>query len=256
MMFTERFRSEELPYNKLEEFGLTHEMIEDLPMVISQRMMAGMATPPLPIKTDSQDGKKVLSLARITLVRMNDGSVDLVLAPRWAARDLDKYSESQQRNLLAGKVIMTENEEKGVCYCQYDDCIQQVITVPVAVIRKNISNIMEKTHYLTNADAELVAKGKVVELHSPDGDLASMGIDLQEEYGLRFANGDAELWEQDKMADRLPKYNLGIFGCWKADENNCLSYVSEKEFTDEMWDEQRRAGQQSMVRENMSHLQR
>ena len=255
-MFTERFKSDELPYDKLEEFGLTHEMIEDFPMVISQRFLAGMPTPPLPILTDSQDGKKILSLARVTLVRMDDGTVDLYLAPRWEANDLEDYSESQQRNLLAGKVIITENEEKGSCYCQYDDCIQQVISVPVAVIRQNINHLQSKIPFMTNADAELVAKGKVLELHSPDGGLASIGIDLEGESGLRFANGDAELWEQDKMADRLPKYNFGIFGCWKADENNCLSYISEKEFTDEIWEEQRRAGQQSRIKENMSHLQR
>jgi hypothetical protein len=253
-MFTERFKSEELPYKKLEEFGLTREMIDDLPMVVSQRMMAGMPTPPLPIKTDSQEGKKILSLARLTLVRTEKGEVDIRLAPRWTARDLENYTESQQRNLLNGKVIMAESEEKGMCYCQYDDCIQQVISVPVAVIKHNVYSISGIE--VKNSEAEQILKGKVVELDSPYGGIVSIGIDLEGEYGIRFANGDAELWEQDRNAERLPKYNFGIFGCWQADENNCMSYISENEYTEEIWEEQRRAAQQSRVRANMSHLQR
>ena len=107
-MILEHFKQDEIPFEKLEKFGLTKEMIEDLPQVITLRMLAARATPPLPIMTDNQDGKKTQSLARISLVRLDDGTVDVVLAPRWIACDLDKFSDGQQRNLLAGKVIMTD----------------------------------------------------------------------------------------------------------------------------------------------------
>ena len=255
-MISEHFKQDEIPFEKLEKFGLTKEMIEDLPQVITLRLLAARATPPLPIMTDNQDGKKTQSLARISLVRLDDGTVDVVLAPRWIACDLDKFSDGQQRNLLAGKVIMTDIEGRGVCYGQYDESIQQVMTVPIGVIRQNINIIQRSRPYMSNAQAEIIAKGKVLELHSPDGQLASIGIDLEEVIGLRFANGEAILWEQEKSAERLPKYNFGIFGCWQADENNCLSYIVEDDYTPEMWDEQRRAGQQNAANENMRHMNR
>ena len=254
MMTYEQFKAEEIPYEKLEKFGLTREMVEDLPQVITLRLQAGRATPPMPILTDGQDGKKTMSLARITLTRLTDGTVDVVLAPRWTARDLDKYSDSQQRSLLAGKIITTDIEGKGLCYGQYDESIQQVMTVPVGVIRQNIDIIQRKRPYMSNAQAEIIAKGKVLELHAPNGDVASIGIDLEDLCGIRFANGEALLWEQEKTAERLPKYNFGIFGCWQADDNNCLSYTPESEFTPELWDEQRRAGQQNATKENMRNI--
>ena len=250
----EQFKTEEIPYAQLEKFGLRKEMVEDLPQVISSRLLAGRATPPLPILTDGQDGKKTMSLARVRLVRMADGTVNVALAPRWTARDLDQYSDSQQRNLLAGKVILTDIEGKGACYGQYDDSIQQVMTVPVGVIRQNIDIILRNRPYMSNAQAEIIAKGKILELHTPTGDTTSIGIDLEEVDGIRYANGEALLWEQEKSAERLPKYNFGLWGCWQADENNCLSYTPESDFTPEMWDEQRRAGQQNAASENMRHI--
>lgn len=254
MIDLEHFSLEEIPYGKLENFGLTREMIDDLPQVITQRLMASRATPPIPVLTNGQNGEKVMSLARITLVRLQDGTVDVMLAPRWKAYDLDAYSDALQRNLLDGKVIMADIEGKGTCYGQYDDCIQQVMTVPVGVIRQNIDIIKRNRPYMSHAQAEIIAKGKVLELCDPNGSMASIGIDLEEICGIRYADGDTIAWEQEKKAERLPKYNFGIFGCWQADDNNCLTYTPESDFTQELWNEQRRAGQQNAASESMRQI--
>lgn len=254
MMKLRHFTPEDIPYEKLEKFGLTREMVEDLPQVITQRLMAARATPPLPVITDGQNGEKVMSLARISLIRLQDGTVDVMLAPRWKAYDLDIYSNAQQQKLLDGKVIMTNVEGKGLCYGQYDDSIQQVMTVPVGVIKQNIEIIHHNSPHMTDNQTESVAMGKIVELQEPEGSMTSIGIDLEEICGIRFAEGDAVAWEQEKKASQLPQYSFGLFGCWKEDENGCLSYIPENEFTPEMWNEQRRAGQQNAARESMTHL--
>ena len=44
-----RFEFEELPYETLSQFGLTREMIEDLPMRILEELSRGRHSPVLPI---------------------------------------------------------------------------------------------------------------------------------------------------------------------------------------------------------------
>ena len=44
-----RFEFEELPYETLSQFGLTREMIEDLPMHILEELSNGRHSPVLPI---------------------------------------------------------------------------------------------------------------------------------------------------------------------------------------------------------------
>ena len=58
--------------------------------------------------------------------------------------------------------------------------------------------------------------------------------------GLRIADGDSIAWQQDAKADKLPKYNFGIYGCWMADDDNVLSYVAESDYTQDILDEQKR----------------
>lgn len=45
-----QFYESEYPYDTLEKFGLTREMIEDLPMHVLDDLSAGLRSPVLPIK--------------------------------------------------------------------------------------------------------------------------------------------------------------------------------------------------------------
>ena len=51
-----RFEFEELPYETLSQFGLTREMIEDLPMHILEELSHGRHSPVLPIKVNDDNG--------------------------------------------------------------------------------------------------------------------------------------------------------------------------------------------------------
>lgn len=252
MVTLEKFTEQEIPYGKLAEYGLTHNMIEDLPQSAMLLLLAGKPTPVLPILTENQDGKKERSMSRITLKRMEDGSVEIWLAPRWDFRDLKEYSESQQRHLQDGKVIIVDTKDKGLCFSQFDEVTNQVMSVPIGLIRQNLG-ILEREYNLSTKVAEDVAKCKIAEFDN-EGSIATIGIDLEEPSGIRFAKGNAIVWEQEAHADRLPKYNFGIYGCWIADDNNCLSYVDEADYTEEIYAEQRRAGQMRAAGEQMKQM--
>ena len=39
---------------------------------------------------------------------------------------------------------------------------------------------------------------------------------------------------------------FGIYGCWVMGEDGNLDYVKEEDYTDELWNEQKKAGLRSM----------
>lgn len=253
MVDFERFSEGEIPYDKLAQFGLTREMVDDLPTVIQQRLLASRETPVLPIITVGQDGEKIRSGARISLVRLPDNSVDLALSPRWETYDLTAFTDNQQRQLLSGKVIIADVDGKGECYVQFDETIQQVMSVPVGVIRQNIS-LIERNFGIAGKQSDDISKGKIIQLADERGNITSVGIDLQAITGLRAADGDALNWQREAKADQLPEYSFGIYGCWKADENGNLSYIAEEDYTPEINAEMRRIGQQHSAAENMRQM--
>ena len=88
----EHFKQEEIPYGILAKFGLTQEMIEDLPQNVIHRLLSSRTTPVLPIVTENIDGETILSYARISLIRLDDGSVDVYFIPKWVDEDLKEFS--------------------------------------------------------------------------------------------------------------------------------------------------------------------
>ena len=201
----EKFTQQEIPYGILQKFGLTQEMIDDLPGNVMRRFLSSRPTPVLPVVTENTEGQKVKSFARISLVRLADGTVDVCFAPQWEDEDLSKFTPEQQEILKNGGVTTAMMPGKGRCFVQFDDTINQVMAVPVTIINQNIS-ILTRT------------------------------------FGVRIADGDIITWQEDAKADRLPRYNFGIFGCWLADDDNVLSYVAEDDFGPELLAEQKRAG--------------
>lgn len=240
----EKFTMQEIPYGILKKFGLTQESIDDLPGNVLKRFLSSRATPLLPVMTENNDGQKVQSLARISLVRLSDGSVDVIFAPQWEDEDLSAFTPEQQRILKEGGVTTAMMPGKGKCFVQFDDAINQVMAVPVSIINQNIS-ILTRTYHLDDTDKETLEKGEVVEMALGDpltAQTISAGIDLNERSGIRVADGDIATWHEDAKADRLPKYNFGNYGCWVADEDNILSYVAEDNYGAELQAEFKRSG--------------
>ena len=76
-----RFEFEELPYETLSQFGLTREMIEDLPMHILEELSHGRHSPVLPIKVNDDNGNTATDRSRFAFVRKENGEADVVFYP-------------------------------------------------------------------------------------------------------------------------------------------------------------------------------
>lgn len=250
----ERFTQKEIPYDILNKFGLTQIMIDDLPENVTKRFLSGRTTPVLPIITENVEGENVLSHARISLVRLSDGSVDVCFVPQWVDEDLKSFTQKQQDKLKLGEVTLADMPGKGRCFVQYDETISQVMAVPETIIAQNIS-LLTRSFTISDDAKEQLENGGVIELEN-NHNILSVGIDLNEDTGIRVANGDILAWQEDAQADRLPKYNFGIYGCWVADDENVLSYVAEDDYTEEINKELERKGSQRAAEEQLRQMKR
>lgn len=144
-----RFEFEELPYETLSQFGLTQEMIEDLPMRILEELSHGRHSPVLPIKVNDDNGNTVTDHSRFAFVRKENGEADVVFYPVLKKSSLEKYSEEQQKQLRSGKVILadtvTADGRKTKAFVQIDTETNQVMSVPTQVIARNPSGDGRRT---------------------------------------------------------------------------------------------------------------
>lgn len=251
-MTIERFTQKEIPYDILMKFGLSQIMIDDLPENVTKRFLSGRTTPVLPIVMENAEGETVQSHARISLVRLYDGTVDVCFAPQWVDEDLKAFTQEQQEKLKLGEVTLADMPGKGRCFVQFDDTINQVMAVPEGIIAQNIS-LLTRSFTISDDAKEQLQNGGIIELEI-NHNILSVGIDLNEDTGIRVANGDMLSWQEDAKADRLPKYNFGIYGCWVADDENVLSYVAEDDYTDEINRELERAGGQRAAEEHLRQM--
>ena len=109
--------------------------------------------------------------------------------------------------------------------------------IPTPVIGRNLRSLMEHFH-LTSAEIQIVQNGEPLTFLEDD-ELVTVGIDLNEKTGIRMVTGDIKRWEQQRNS-QFNRYNFGLFGCWVKDENGLLDYIHEDEYTDEIWEEQKK----------------
>ena len=58
-MKKEQFEFDELPFSTLERFGLTREMVEDLPMNVLDEICNGRHLPVLPVRVTDESGAQI-----------------------------------------------------------------------------------------------------------------------------------------------------------------------------------------------------
>lgn len=250
----EKFTEQEIPFGILERFGLTQEMVEDLPQSIMQKLLSSRWTPVLPIITEDDNEEKHKAYARIKLVRKTDGTVDVCFAPYCGFDKLGSYSDDEQDRLRDGQVIIADVMAKDgttqKSYVQFDKETNQTMYVPVLVIQQNISIMADRMGF-DYTDRDKLQNCEVLEITGKN-DVASVGIDLYDPAGLRVADGDRNLWlSEAQQSEILPKYNIGIYGCWLADETGTMSYVLEEDYTEDILQEINRKGLQNATNAHM-----
>lgn len=101
-----KFSEEEVPYGILEQFGLTREMIGDLPVNVLQAIHSGRRSPILPIHVNDSEGNAIHARTRFSLVRREDGTADVLFYPVLVESRLERFSEEQKQRLLEGKAVI------------------------------------------------------------------------------------------------------------------------------------------------------
>ena len=236
------FEESEVPYQTLAKFGLTHEMIEDLPMHALEDISNGRPSPVLPVSMEVNEGYSIKSRTRFALVRMADGNVDVMFYPVLKYAPLDKFTKEQQELLKQGKAVVANvdipdgNPIKA--FVQIDEETNQVMAVPTPVIGRNLQVLSDEL-CLGGTELKSIQNGEALTFAVED-EPVTVGIDLKSDTGIRFANGDGEQWRKEGKRE-WDKYTFGIYGCWVMDDDGNLDYVPEEEYTEELWNEQKKA---------------
>lgn len=233
------FKEDEFPYKTLEKYGLTQEMIEDLPTAALEDLKSGRRSPVLPISVTDEDGNVIHSRTRLKFQRQEDGSVDVLFYPQLKICKLDQYSKEEQDALLIGKAIISRapEDEKLKCFVQIDRETNNVMYIPTPVIGRNLRSLMDSFH-LTSAEIQVIQGGDPMTFMEGE-ELVTAGIDLNEKTGIRMMVGDLEKWNRGR-SDAYERYNFGIFGCWVKDDQGNLDYIHEDDYTEEIWNEQKK----------------
>lgn len=239
-----QYEESEMPYSILDRFGLTQEMVEDLPIDVLKSIYEGQTSPVLPVQVTMDDGEVMKTRTRFSLFRKQDGSVDIMFYPVLDEFDIKSFNESQQEKLLANKTIIeykdkNNTEKKIKCFMQLDKEINQVLSVPTPVIGHNLQ-IIADNFKLIASEIKSLQNGEVLTIIS-NNQQVSLGIDLHSRSGIRFAAGNEEQWERESKRE-WEKYTFGAFGCWVMDEDGNLDYVRDEDYTEEMWNEQKKHG--------------
>lgn len=221
------FDINEIPYDILDAYGLTQEMVDDLPQPVMDRLLSGRRTPVLPFLIEGKAQKARISLAKV------DGGVDVLVMPYSSLINMDGFTEEEQQILRNGIALLSRKDGSDTYY-QLDDATNQIVSCPKSVIDHNIE-ILKNQMQMDGDTFQSMQKGEMVTMTREGGEV-SYKIDLGKENGIKVTKGnkyDASLTEE-----KLPKFSFGIYGCWVKDDAGTFSYVEEDNYTQEMLDVQ------------------
>lgn len=247
-----RFDENEVPYQTLSRFGLTQEKIEDLPLWALEDIGQGQRSPLLPILVTDEDGVTLRSRTRFALVRMEDGKVDVVFYPQLEQSPLESFTKEQQEDLLAGRAILSDVKDtegrNSKAFVQIDKETNQVMSVPTPVIGRNLEVLKDELK-LSPAELNVMQKGEPLTLIMED-EQVTVGIDLNDKTGIRICQGDSQKWKENTKRE-WDKYTFGCYGCWVMDDDGNLDYVPEEEYSEELWNEQKKNGERNRAAVSM-----
>ena len=169
-----RFHREDYPLNILAEFGLTEEMIYDLPEFVHETLERGGKSPLLPICVEQPFGV-THAYAKFCLIETEEG-LDVMFSPKLKTINLDAFSDDERQALLSGKVIVAEVDDKTIsdegveemqriqAFVQLDRDTNGVIYTPTQVIGRNL-NAVATEYELSGDDLNSFWKGGLVTLY-------------------------------------------------------------------------------------------
>ena len=241
-MTSKRFHRDEYPFDILGEFGLTENMIYDLPDYVHENIEMGGMSPLLPISIKQPFGC-THCYAKFCLIEVEDG-IDVLFSPKLKEADLSNFLKQDRQLLLEGKTIVseveeavllddgTENKRKVKAFVQLDKETNSVVYAPTQIIGRNLQTVTNEFD-LSESELQGFWKGELVTTEMSDEDKVTanitIGIDLFSEKGVVLIPGGAAQWKR-VVHKSMPEYNFGNDGCW-VNRHGMLEYVPEENFT-------------------------
>ena len=215
-------------------------------MYVLEDICQGKHSPVLPVRVTGENGETFESRTRIAFIRRDDGQADVVFYPVLKSSPLEKYSEAQQKQLLDGKAIIADVEtadgRHSKAFVQIDEETKQVMYIPTPIIGRNLQVLADIMH-LGTMEVNSMQNGEPLTL-VVDDEPVTVGIDLHDKTGIRFCSGDSQKWKEQPKRE-WDKYTFGVYGCWVMDDDGNLNYVSEDDYTEEMWNEQKKSAERN-----------
>ena len=153
---------------------------------------------------------------------------------------------SQQKQLLDGKAIIADVEladgRKSKAFVQIDPGTKQVMYVPTPIIGRNLQVLSEELH-LDATEVRSIQQGNLQTL-VVDNNPVTVGIDLNAKTAIRLCPGDERKWREQSKRE-WDKYTFGCYGCWVMDDDGNLDYVPEEDYSEELWNEQKKSGERN-----------
>ena len=246
-MQEKRFHREDYPLDILAEFGLSEEMIYDLPDFVHETIEMGGKSPLLPITIQQPFGETRLH-AKFCLFETENG-MDVLFFPKLKSINLDQFAEHDKKLLLAGKVIVSDIEDRKdgadegeelhiiKAFVQIDKDTNDVLYTPTQIIGRNLSAIAGE-YDLDGEQLQRFWKGELVTITESNvqgvEEPVTIGVDLFTDKGVIVIPGTAEHWE-NIVRRTMPEYSFGNDGCW-VNRHGQLQYVPDEEFTKEIYD--------------------
>ena len=263
-MTNKRFHRDEYPLDILGEFGLTENMIYDLPDYVHENIEMGGMSPLLPISIKQPFGC-THCYAKFCLIEVEDG-IDVMFSPKLKEADLSNFLKQDRQLLLEGKTIVSEVEEavlqddgteskkKVKAFVQLDKETNSVVYAPTQIIGRNLQTLTNEFD-LSENELQGFWRGELVTTEIPDENAKAakitIGIDLFSEKGVVLVPGGTAQW--NRMVHRsIPEYNFGNDGCW-VNRHGLLEYVPEEYFTQDILEALERQARQSGIHMETLH---
>lgn len=255
-MTNKRFHRDEYPLDILGEFGLTEDMIYDLPDYVHENIEMGGMSPLLPISIKQPFGC-THCYAKFCLIGVEDG-IDVMFSPKLKEADLSNFLKQDRQLLLEGKTIVSEVEEavlqddgseskkKVKAFVQFDKETNNVVYAPTQIIGRNLQTLTNEFD-LSESELQGFWKGELVttEITDDNEDMVNItiGIDLFSEKGVVLVPGGAAQWNR-MVHQSMSEYSFGNDGCW-VNRHGLLEYVPEENFTQDILEALERQARQS-----------
>ena len=115
---------------------------------------------------------------------------------------------------------------------------------PFSQVTGIYNQVMAEELKLSNAEIKVMQQGEPLTFVMQD-EPVTVGISLHEKDGIRFCQGDAKKWSEQTKRE-WDKYTFGCYGCWMMDDDGNLDYIPEEQYTEELWNEQKKSAQRNM----------